>query len=168
MKAEYWIKKLNLQKHPEGGYYRETYRSDDTISNNGLSNRATQPRNCSTAIYYLLSGKEFSAFHRLKSDEIFHFYSGAPLQVHILTQSGAYKSILLGDTEAENPTFQLIINQGDWFASEVSQANSYSLIGCTVSPGFDFTDFELATSEKLINQYPHHQQLIKRLTIHST
>jgi len=162
--AEYWIKQLNLQKHPEGGYYRETYRSNDIIKSNGLSSRATESRNCSTAIYYLLSGEEFSAFHRLKSDEIFHFYSGTPLQVHILTKSGEYKSILLGDTTGKNPTFQLVINQGDWFASEVSQPNSYSLIGCTVSPGFDFTDFELATAKELINQYPDYQRLITRLS----
>ncbi|MGY6529024.1 MAG: cupin domain-containing protein [Cyanobacterium sp.] len=165
MNAAYWIKQLNLQKHPEGGYYRETYRSHDTIKKDGLSSRVIESRNCSTAIYYLLSGAEFSAFHRLKSDEIFHFYSGTPLQVHVLTPSGEYKSVLLGDITGNNPIFQLVINQGDWFASEVSQPDSYSLIGCTVSPGFDFTDFELATTDKLINQYPKYQKLITRLTI---
>ncbi|AFZ47688.1 protein of unknown function DUF985 [Cyanobacterium stanieri PCC 7202] len=165
MNAEYWIQKLELQKHPEGGYYRETYRSNDIIKKDGLSSRAIEQRNSSTAIYYLLSEKDFSAFHRLKSDEIFHFYHGAPLQVHILTSSGEYKSVLLGDTQGENPTFQLVINQGDWFASEVSQPNSYSLIGCTVSPGFDFSDFELASADELINQYPNYEEIITRLTI---
>lgn len=162
--AEYWIQKLELQKHPEGGYYRETYRSYDVIKKDGLSSRFIETRNSSTAIYYLLSGKDFSAFHRLKSDEIFHFYHGVPLRVHILTLSGEYKSILLGDTAAENPLFQLVINQGDWFASEVSQPNSYSLIGCTVSPGFDFHDFELASANELSKLYPDYQDLIIRLS----
>lgn len=164
MNAEYWIQKLELQKHPEGGYYRETYRSNDLIKKDGLLSRATDKRNSSTAIYYLLSDKDFSAFHCLKSDEIFHFYHGSPLQVHILTSSGEYQSVLLGDTTAENPLFQLVINQGDWFASEVSQPNSYSLIGCTVSPGFDFSDFELACADKLSQLYPDYQELIFRLT----
>jgi len=162
--AQYWIEKLNLQKHPEGGYYLETYRSEDTIKNDGLSSRPIESRNCCTAIYYLLSGKEFSAFHRLKSDEIFHFYSGSSLIVHIINKKGEYHRVNLGQNFVKNDTFQLIINQGDWFASEVSIPNSYSLIGCTVAPGFDFNDFELGLRKELIELYPNHQDIITKMT----
>jgi len=162
--AQYWIEKLNLEKHPEGGYYLETYRSQDTIKHDGLSSRPTQSRNCCTAIYYLLSDQEFSAFHRLKSDEIFHFYSGSSLIVHIINKKGEYHQVKLGQNFVKNDTFQLVINQGDWFASEVSEPHSYSLIGCTVAPGFDFNDFELGLRAKLIKLYPNHEDIITKMT----
>ncbi len=162
--AEHWINKLDLKKHPEGGYYRETYRSKDIIKNDGLTSRNIESRNSCTAIYYLLSGQEFSAFHRLKSDEIFHFYSGSSLRVHVINKNGEYNLINLGQNSVKNDTFQLIINQGDWFASEVSEPNSYSLIGCTVSPGFDFHDFELGSRDKLIKLYPNHRDIITKMT----
>ncbi|BAQ65473.1 cupin domain-containing protein [Geminocystis sp. NIES-3709] len=162
--GEYWIKKLNLQKHPEGGYFRETYRCQDIINQDKLLTRYDGLRNSSTAIYYLLSGEEFSAFHKLKSDEIFHFYSGSTLIVHLISENGEYKQIKLGQNPDKNEILQLVIPSGCWFASHVSQPESYSLIGCTVSPGFDFADFTLGNREELIKLYPHHSNIITELT----
>lgn len=106
-------------------------------------------RNASTAIYYLLLNDEFSAFHLLKSDEIFHFYSGSSLDVHIINSQGDYQLIKLGNNPEENEVLQLVIPQNSWFAAAVSQPNSYSLIGCTVAPGFDFNDFTLGKKRRL-------------------
>lgn len=165
LNKEYWIEKLALQKHPEGGYYRETYRSVDKVNLEGEVNHYDSSRNASTAIYYLLSGEEFSAFHQLKSDEIFHFYHGSSLTVHIIDLDGNYSLFSLGNNPENNEVLQLVIPHGSWFASHVSQPNSYSLIGCTVSPGFDFGDFTLAKREELRQLYSQHEDLINRWTI---
>jgi hypothetical protein len=164
MNGEYWIEKLNLQKHPEGGYYRENYRCQDIINKDRLLTRYNDFRNASTAIYYLLLGDEFSAFHKLKSDEIFHFYSGSTLIVHIIDNEGEYHQFKLGNNLDENEVLQLVIPHDYWFASHVSESNSYSLIGCTVSPGFDFADFSLGNREELTTLYPHLIDLITKLT----
>ncbi|WP_017295801.1 cupin domain-containing protein [Geminocystis herdmanii] len=164
MNAQFWIEKLNLQKHPEGGYYKETYRSLDRINQDKLLTRYDGDRNVSTAIYYLLLDEEFSAFHKLKSDEIFHFYSGTTLTVHIIDNQGEYHRFKLGQNPEENEVLQLVIPHGCWFASHVSQPNSYSLIGCTVSPGFDFADFTLGDRTELIKLYPHLTDIITKFT----
>lgn len=165
MNAEYLIEKLGLQKHPEGGYYRETYRCQDLINTENSLVRYRTKRNSSTAIYYLLKGHDFSAFHRLKSDEIFHFYTGSSLTVHLINPQGEYTQKKLGSNLANDENFQIVISHGDWFASHVSQPDSYSLIGCTVSPGFDFADFELGKRDELIKLCPQHHNIISQLTI---
>ena len=159
-----WIEKLNLQKHPDGGYYRETYRCSDIINQDQSLTRYTGERNVSTAIYYLLIDKDFSAFHKLKSDEIFHFYSGSALEVHIISDQGEYSYFKLGNDLNNDENLQLIIPHGNWFASRVSEPNSYSLIGCTVAPGFNFADFTLGEREELIRLYPQHEKIISQLT----
>lgn len=164
MNGEYWIQKLNLQKHPEGGYYRETYRSEDTVNQDKLLTRYDNSRNASTAIYYLLLDEEFSSFHKLKSDEIFHFYSGTTLIVHVIDIQGKYHEFKLGKNPDENEVLQLVIPHDSWFAAHVSQTNSYSLIGCTVSPGFDFADFTLADRTQLVTLYPHLTEIITKFT----
>ncbi|MBL1210745.1 cupin domain-containing protein [Geminocystis sp. GBBB08] len=164
MNAEYWIKKLNLQKHPEGGYYRETYRSQDMINQDKSLIRYDNSRNACTAIYYLLLGEEFSAFHKLKSDEIFHFYQGSSLIVHLIDNQGEYSQFKLGNNPDNDEVLQLVIPHSYWFASNVSQPNSYSLIGCTVSPGFDFADFTLGNQEELTTLYPSLTDVIIKLT----
>ncbi|WP_324282412.1 cupin domain-containing protein [Cyanobacterium aponinum UTEX 3221] len=162
--AQYWIDKLDLQKHPEGGYYRENYRCLDMVNNDNFLSKYNGARNASTAIYYLLLNDEFSAFHLLKSDEIFHFYSGSSLDVHIINSQGDYQLIKLGNNPEENEVLQLVIPQNSWFAAAVSQPNSYSLIGCTVAPGFDFNDFTLGKKEDLLKIFPQHQTIIERFT----
>ena len=167
--ANDWIKKLNLKAHPEGGFYSQTYRSDLVLPREALPANFTGPRAASTAIYFLLEGKSFSAFHRLRSDELWHFYAGAPLVVHVISESGEYSKILLGSDPEAGEELQALVKAGCWFAShlrdsQVRETKSFALVGCTVAPGFDFEDFELAKREELTRRYPQHRQLIEQLT----
>jgi hypothetical protein len=162
--ANYWIKKLNLEPHPEGGFYRQTYKADQVLPREALSPQFAGPRPTSTAIYFLLEGKSFSAFHRLRSDELWHFYVGAPVLVHIIGESGEYSEILLGSDPDAGEDLQAVVKAGCWFASHVKDGKSFALVGCTVAPGFDFDDFELAKREELARLYPRHRQVIEQLT----
>ncbi|NQY05631.1 MAG: cupin domain-containing protein, partial [Flavobacteriaceae bacterium] len=117
-----------------------------------------------TAIYFLLTSENFSAFHRIKQDEIWHFYEGSPLYVHVIDPSGKYTRHEVGLDFANGQTPQLVVPASHWFASSVKDMDSYSLVGCTVAPGFDFDDFELADRQELINKFPNHQDIIKKLT----
>lgn len=149
--------RLQLIPHPEGGFYRETYRNTHAadIENLGI-------RNLSTCIYYLLTSNTFSAFHRIKQDEIWHFYVGKPIHIHFIDTKGEYKELLVGSDITENQTPQVIVPAGCWFAAHVE--SDFALVGCTVSPGFDFLDFELAERESLIRQFPVHKEIITRFT----
>lgn len=164
MNADFWINKLGLSNHPEGGYFREVYRSDELIKNEDLPNRFNSGRNFSTSIYFLLNQKQISSFHKLKSDEIWHFYTGSPITIHIISNNGNYKELKLGlnFNSGENP--QIIIPHNNWFAAELLDKSYFSLIGCTVAPGFDFSDFFLGKRKDLTEMFPQHQDLIKRLT----
>ncbi|MCB1171287.1 MAG: cupin domain-containing protein [Leptospiraceae bacterium] len=158
------VKKLGLQPHPEGGYFAETYRSNLQIDGSLIG--ASGSRQVCTGIYFLIPAGEFSAFHRIKSDEMWHFYSGDPLLVHQIFSDGSYQYLHLGQN-LESETFQAVVPAGAWFASEPDperKEKGYSLVGCTVAPGFDFADFELAQSEELVRQYPGHSALIERLS----
>ncbi len=163
----YWIKKLNLNIHPEGGYFRQTYRSEEINTEQLRPGRFNGLRPISTAIYYLLGGDQFSAFHRLKSDEIWHFYTGHSLTIHVLDMDGQYLSIKLGNDPDQGEVFQAIIKADHWFGAKVNNNNpiAYSLVGCTVSPGFDFRDFEIGERAKLIELYPSHRSIIEELTL---
>ena len=163
--ARYWIQKLQLEPHPEGGYYRQTYKSSLMIPAKCLPAHAGA-RAASTAIYFLMEGKNFSAFHRLRSDEIWHFYVGSPLQVHVLDTAGAYATLLLGNDPDAGQLLQAVVPAENWFASHVADWTSWALVGCTVAPGFDFADFELGSHAELGSKYPKHRQLIKLLTRH--
>lgn len=149
---------LQLQPHPEGGFYKETYR----CTNNTTHHHNTEPRSACTAIYFLLVENNFSAFHRIQSDEIWHFYKGEPIHLHTISPEGDYEEILIGNDIANNQHPQYTVPAGYWFASEVK--SNYALCGCTVSPGFDFNDFELAETQQLQALYPQHTQIIARLT----
>ncbi|MEI6123952.1 MAG: cupin domain-containing protein [Bacteroidota bacterium] len=162
-KADFWIQKLQLLPHPEGGYYRENFRSFETISGDSLPNRYNSERNFTTSIYFLLKSNQVSAFHRLKSDEIWHFYQGAPIHVYLITKMGKLLKYTMGADIDAGQVFQLVIPFHCWFAATVSTPNSFALVGCSVSPGFDFNDFELADSTQLIAQYPQHAQLIAQM-----
>ncbi len=235
--AQYWIEKLRLVPHPEGGYFRQTYKSELMVeaatskgSDPGESHsfarnvkRVGRPEICgaraaSTAIYFLLEGENFSAFHRLRSDEMWHFYAGSALIVHVIDAEGEYSSILLGNDAERGEVFQAVVKAGCWFASEIARDSlpsagsdggptsrktgekrgtppvgsdgdptsretgekrgtplssqydeseahpTYALVGCTVAPGFEFEDFELARREELARAHPRHRKLIERLT----
>ncbi len=162
--SHYWIDSLELERHPEGGYFRETYRAAESIPATALPNRFQGCRQFATAIYYLLQSEDFSALHRLASDEVWHFYGGSPLDIHIIDPSGRYSKPRLGNDPKNDQSFQVVVEAGCWFGATVALPGSYTLAGCSVAPGFDFADFELAHRQALITQYPKHKNLIEGLT----
>jgi predicted cupin superfamily sugar epimerase len=168
--AQYWIERLGLQKHPEGGFYCITYTAGTAITQAALPPGFHGARPASTAIYFLLSNQgsnpqgHFSAFHRLRSDELWHFYAGSPLVVHIIAHNGEYSQLLIGPDPDQGQQFQAVVKGGCWFASAPLLPDSFALVGCTVAPGFDFAEFELARRDDLCAAYPQHAALVRRLT----
>ncbi|ACT95141.1 cupin domain-containing protein [Dyadobacter fermentans] len=163
--ASYWIEKLNLLPHPEGGYYAETYWAPETIPQHALPARFGGDRAFSTGIYFLLESHNFSAFHRIQADEMWHFYAGEALEVFVIDEkTGELTVIRLGNDPDNGETFQAVVPAGAWFGSRPAAGSSYALVGCTVAPGFDFADFEMAACDALTQQYPQHAALIAGLT----
>ena len=161
-KAQKYVKQLQLKKHPEGGYFKEVYRSGERILPTHLPKRYKSSRNFSTSIYFLLEGRQFSSFHLLQSDELWHFYDGSSVLLYIINQKGELTVKKLGrDQDSE---LQLTIEKQNWFAAELEDKKLFGLFGCTVSPGFEFDDFEMEKRDDLIKKFPHHFALIKRLT----
>lgn len=161
-KASEYIKQLQLIKHPEGGYFKEVYRSGERILPEHLPKRYKTSRNFSTSIYFLLEGNQFSAFHLLQSDELWHFYDGSSVLLYVIDKKGNLSLQKLGKSEDSN--FQITIKKKNWFAAEVENKKSFSLFGCTVSPGFEFDDFNLGKRNELIKKFPQHKNIIARLT----
>lgn len=162
--AAYWIRQLQLSSHVEGGAFREVYRSELSISQQALPIFFQGNRNIATSIYFLLSSGQFSAFHRIASDELWHFYYGDPLLIYELGHSGELTIHRLGPNIEKGESFVTVVKAGSWFASVPADGSEYALVGCTVSPGFDFTEFELAERAMLTGLYPEHAALIERLT----
>jgi predicted cupin superfamily sugar epimerase len=160
----FWIRELALSRHPEGGYYRQVYVSQNQVDQNALPKGYQGSRPLLTAIDYLLPGSEFSALHRLKSDELWHFYSGISLTLHAIDGDDNYRKIKLGSDFEAGHVFQAVIPAGWWFGATVEDADGFALMGCCVSPGFDFADFELGNRHHLLQRYPDHAEIIKRLT----
>jgi predicted cupin superfamily sugar epimerase len=153
--AQRLISELRLAPHPEGGFFRETFRSADRIT----TARGTA-RSALTTILFLLTSDNFSAFHRLTSDEVWHFYRGDRLSVEIIDAAGRHERRVLG---ADGP-WQTAVPAGAHFASHVEAESGYALVGCDVAPGFEYSDFYLATRAVLIAQYPQHAPLIAKFT----
>ena len=151
------IQKLKLLPHPEGGYYKEVYKAADEYQTK------LGTRSASTAIYFLLEKGNFSAFHRIQSDELWHHYEGCSLEIFIIDEQGKLEVLKLGKNFEKGEEPLRIVRKGLWFASRV-QDEGYALVGCTVSPGFDFKDFELASRSNLLSLYPEHKQVIEELT----
>jgi uncharacterized protein len=162
--AAYWVEKLNLSRHPEGGYFRQTFRADELMNKAHLPERFSGPRVLSTAIYYLLPGDEVSWLHRLKADEVWHFHTGSALSLYIIDPQGQLAQMWLGANFERGEAFQAAIKAGHWFGAIVEDPSSYSLIGCTVSPGFEYEDFELGDRNFLIERYPQYRSIIEKLT----
>jgi len=158
------ISGLNLQPHPEGGFFRESYRSNGFIHPKGFDENYIGERNYATAIYFLLTCEVFSAFHRILQDEIWHFYDGSPLALHIISPEGEYSQTIIGKEIDRGEFPQFVVPGGSWFGATVIRENDFSLLGCTVSPGFDFRDFELASCTDLLQKFPQHAEIIKKLT----
>ncbi len=163
--AAHLIDKFELERHPEGGWYKETYRSGEIFAAHALPERFKGGRFFSTAIYFLLEENDHSAFHRIKSDECWHFYAGDPLLVYILHEKGEMKVIQLGSDIGKGQLFQYVVPANTWFASRPATGAAFSFVGCTVSPGFDFADFEIADSDKLSHLFPEHETVIRELGI---
>jgi predicted cupin superfamily sugar epimerase len=147
--AANWIDELTLKRHPEGGWFRRIYESEMRVDGS---------RPAMTSIYYLLDGSDFSAFHRLKQDEQWHFYAGAPLTVHVIHCDGTSSHTTLSSAGP----FQMTVRAGDLFGTTVN--GDYALVGCTVAPGFDYAEFELPARGSLLEIYPEHKNLILQLT----
>jgi predicted cupin superfamily sugar epimerase len=162
--AEQWIESLLLKPHPEGGWYSEYYQSEETISRECLPRRFTGNRKFSTAIYFLLKAGDVSVFHRIRQDELWHFYDGGSLTVHIIDSSGSYSTLKLGtDLQAgERPLG--VVRSGCLFGASLNDPEAYALVGCTVAPGFTFEDFEMPERKQLLELYPQHRSIIQELT----
>ena len=178
------IEQFGLAPHPEGGYYRETHRdsarvlrvapSDAADGATSGANTAPTVRAASTCIYYMLCDGAYSAWHRIRSDELWHFYAGDPLEVHVIDAAGALRTHRLGNALShDEAAFQVVVPAGCWFAAErptladAAQAAGFSFVGCTVAPGFEFSEFELGEADALANQYPGYEALIRRLSRHT-
>jgi len=162
--TNYWVEKLNLQPHPEGGFFKETYRSHEIIPQAALPERFSGDRVFATSIYFLLSKDDFSAFHRIKQDELWHFYDGTSLTIHIINLDGSYSTTKFGKNFDEGESPQVVVKAGCFFAAEINDKESFSLAGCTVAPGFDFADFEIPNRDSLIELFPQHVEIIKKFT----
>jgi len=167
--AAFWISKLALIKHPEGGHYRETYRAPMKVQ--GPPENFGGVRSASTAIYFLLSGDEFSGFHRNKADEVWHYYGGSSsLLVYEIFPDGELKVLRIGNNLEKGDSLQGVSPGGIWFGSRLENPRNneeepaFALVGCTVAPGFAFEDFEIAKREELVKQYPKHDKIITELT----
>ena len=158
------IETLGLEPHPEGGYFKETYRSIGEIDEENLGKEFSSSRNFSTCIYFLLTSDSFSAFHRIKQDEIWHFYDGSPIKLHTISEVGEHREYVIGKDILNGEQPQLVVNAGDWFAAEVILEDDFSLVGCTVAPGFSFEDFELPSRKDLVSTFPQHKSLITKFT----
>lgn len=163
--ARYWIEKLKLEPHPEGGYFRESYRSAEMMDAPCLPARFHGSRHFSTAIYFLLEERQFSAFHKIRSDETWHFYYGNALEIFVINPDNTLNRLLLGQNADAGQKLQLTVPANHWFAARIVSRSGYALVGCTVSPGFHFEDFELADKSRLLKEFPEHGALIRELSL---
>lgn len=157
------VELLRLKPHPEGGFYRENYRSERMVMADALPKGYGGARNHSTAIYFLLPATTFSAWHRINQDEIWHHYEGGVIRIHMISVLGTYARVDVGEDLAAGQEYQVIIPGQTWFACEVVEGD-YVLAGCTVAPGFDFADFEMPSRAQMLEKFPEHKEVIERLT----
>jgi predicted cupin superfamily sugar epimerase len=158
------IERFGLQPHPEGGYFRETFRAADSVTRVTREASPGAIRSASTAIYYMLFDGAHSAWHRIRSDEVWHFYAGEPIDIHVIDTAGQLLTHRLGNALTHvDAVFQVVVPAGQWFAAELCDPATFSLAGCTVAPGFEFSEFELADVAALTKAYPQHADVIGRL-----
>ena len=162
MTAQELIQSLQLAPHPEGGFFRETYRAAGSIACDALPNSFGGDRVFSTSIYYLLQAEQVSTLHRIKSDELWHFHMGDALEVIEITPDGTLTTTVLGHDVAAGNTLQSVVPAGRWFGARLATpaTDAFALVGCTVAPGFDFADFRLNTAEELHCDFPAHREII--------
>lgn len=148
-----------MESHPEGGWYKETYRCSESTEIKNLGERSLM-----TSIYFLLESHQTSNFHIIKSDELWFYHSGSALTVHCIYPNGEYKKLHIGPDFEKGQTFQALVPKGTIFGSSVDKPNTFAMVGCTVSPGFDFEDFKLFERGELLSQFPEHKKIIDSLT----
>ncbi|MDF2856245.1 MAG: cupin [Neobacillus sp.] len=158
-----WVAKLELLPHPEGGYFKQTFESEERTSDNELSIKFEGQRKLYTSIYFLLSSQDVSHFHRLKSDELWYYHAGSPLTVHVIHENGDYEEMKVGMNLDQGERPQILVKKNSIFGSSVTDKDTCSLVGCMVSPGFEFQDFELFTQDELLEKYPQHREIIEKL-----
>ena len=158
--AQKYLKVMGMEPHPEGGWYKEIYRSDLKIGREGLPEVFSGEKSALTSIYYLLTNDQVSRFHRIKSPEVWYFHDGMPLIIHSINNKGIYKKVELSGSF--NGQLQYTVEPGNWFAAEIKGSCGFALVSCAVAPGFDFEDFELADPEKLEESFPEHKEVISR------
>ena len=164
MDAKQVIEALKLQKHPkEDGYFRETYRSDETCDR-PLSSRYSSARTFSTAIYFLIESGKFSSFHRLQSEEVFHYYAGGPAELVVLESTGVLNVHTIGQNFLAGHELQVVVPRSNWQALRLVGDAPWVLVGCTVAPGFEYVDFEEGTRADLLQEFPQHAEIITALT----
>ncbi|MBI4236802.1 MAG: cupin domain-containing protein [Deltaproteobacteria bacterium] len=162
--AEALIQHFQLQPHPEGGFFRETFRDGGTIPQAALPKRFSGDRSFSTAIYFLLPEGKRSQLHRITADELWHFYLGDPLVVVEIRPDGRTTETLLGHDVLAGQCVQHVVPAGHWFGAYPAPGSRFSFVGCTVAPGFDFADFEMGEREALLRQFPQARDVVERLT----
>lgn len=162
--AQFWIENYQMNTHPEGGYFVETYRASESIAQTALPARFKGERVFSTGIYFLLESHHISALHRIASDEMWHFYAGTALNIYVLDEDDTLEIIRLGNNPDRGEVFQAVVPAGKWFGSKPAEENTYSLVGCTVAPGFDFEDFEMKDRKALLQMFPQHEDIVTMLT----
>ncbi|WP_404330777.1 cupin domain-containing protein [Mesobacillus maritimus] len=160
---QFYISKLGLTPHQEGGYYRETFQSTEMTSDKELIVDFEGKRRLYTSIYFLLTSNDISHFHRLKSDELWYFHAGSPLTIHMIEENGEYKEMKLGLNLDEGEIPQALVPKNSIFGSSVMDEDTFSLVGCMVSPGFEYKDFELFTQSELLLKYPQHKDIIRKM-----
>lgn len=161
--AQYYVSKLGLEPHPEGGYYKRTFESQEQTSDQELSVNFEGTRKLYTSIYFLLGSHDISHFHRLKSDELWYYHAGSPLTIHVIDENGEYKAHKLGINLEQGEVPQILVPKNSIFGSSVMDEDTFSLVGCMVSPGFEFRDFEMFTQDQLLATYPEHKEIIMKL-----
>ena len=166
MSAAELKKMLQLEPHPrEGGWFRQTWKAEETIPLTALPfERYSGPRAAGTAIYYLLEPGSFSEMHKLASDEVFHFYLGDAVEMLQLGQDGSGKRVMLGQDVAGGQLLQTVVPQGVWQGTRLIGGGQVALLGCTVSPGFDYADYVSGKREELVRGWPEWTEMIEGLT----
>ncbi len=162
--VEQLVNQFQLEPHPEGGFFRETYRASEKIPHGSLPKRFKGDRSYSTAVYFLISKDKFSSLHRIQSDEAWHFYLGGPMTIVHISPEGKVEKIVLGQDVLNGQRIQYVVPAGYWFGAYLNPGSEYSLVGCTVAPGFDFADFELYTRADLLKRFPQAKDVITQLT----
>ena len=160
---QYYISKLGLEPHPEGGYFKRTFASQEQITDQELTVDFEGKRMLYTSIYFLLTSNDVSHFHRLQSDELWYYHAGSPLSVHMIDENGEYTEYKLGLDLENGEVPQVLVPKNTIFGSSVQDRETFSLVGCMVSPGFEYQDFELFTQEELLLKYPEHKEIIVKI-----